>query len=59
MKGQLLRWIGGQIIRTCCKDEEAGGTWLGTNKEGKFAAITNLKEILITNILFLEELVTL
>ncbi len=26
------------------KDEEAGGTWLGTNKEGKFAAITNLKE---------------
>ena len=27
------------------KDEEAGGTWLGTNKEGKFAAITNLKEI--------------
>ena len=26
------------------KDELAGGTWLGTNKEGKFAAITNLKE---------------
>ena len=26
------------------KDEEAGGTWLGTNREGKFGAITNLKE---------------
>tara|TARA_Y100001947_G_C10326945_1_gene298939 strand:+ start:1001 stop:1771 length:771 start_codon:yes stop_codon:yes gene_type:complete len=26
------------------KDEEAGGTWLGTNKNGKFAALTNLKE---------------
>ena len=26
------------------KDEEAGGTWLGTNKDGKFAALTNLKE---------------
>ena len=26
------------------KDEEAGGTWLGVNKEGRFGAITNLKE---------------
>ena len=26
------------------RDEEAGGTWLGTNRDGKFAAITNLKE---------------
>ena len=26
------------------KDEEAGGTWLGISKEGKFGAITNLKE---------------
>ena len=26
------------------KDKEAGGTWLGTNKDGKFAALTNLKE---------------
>ena len=26
------------------KDEKAGGTWLGTNIDGKFAAITNLKE---------------
>ena len=26
------------------KDEQAGGTWLGINKDGRFAAITNLKE---------------
>ncbi len=26
------------------KDEEAGGTWLGINTYGQFAAITNLKE---------------
>ena len=26
------------------KDQMAGGTWLGVNKEGRFGAITNLKE---------------
>ena len=35
-------WSNKQILAG--KDEDAGGTWLGTNKEGKFAAITNLKE---------------
>jgi len=39
---QMHWWSNNQILAG--KDEEAGGTWLGTNKEGKFAAITNLKE---------------
>ena len=25
-------------------DEEAGGTWFGVSKEGKFGAITNYRE---------------
>ncbi|SVB31546.1 uncharacterized protein METZ01_LOCUS184400, partial [marine metagenome] len=28
------------------KDEQAGGAWLGVSKDGRFAAITNFKEIL-------------
>ena len=38
-----MHWWGNKSI-LAGKDEVAGGTWLGTNKEGKFAAITNLKE---------------
>ena len=39
----VMHWWSNKSI-LAGKDEEAGGTWLGTNREGKFAAITNLKE---------------
>ena len=38
-----MHWWSNKLI-LAGKDEEAGGTWLGTNRNGKFAAITNLKE---------------
>ena len=38
-----MHWWPNQSI-LAGRDEVAGGTWLGTNREGKFAAITNLKE---------------
>ena len=42
-KTTVMHWWSNKEI-LAGKDEEAGGTWLGTNREGKFGAITNLKE---------------
>tara|TARA_X000001036_G_scaffold68151_1_gene59076 strand:+ start:563 stop:1336 length:774 start_codon:yes stop_codon:yes gene_type:complete len=38
-----MKWWSNNIV-LAGRDEEAGGTWLGVSKEGKFGAITNLKE---------------
>ena len=48
-KTTVMHWWSNKEI-LAGKDEEAGGTWLGTNREGKFGAITNLKSILQLNI---------
>ena len=39
---KLHWWTGNEILAG--KDEFAGGTWLGFNKSGRFAALTNFKE---------------
>lgn len=36
-------WEGGEILGG--KDEMAGGTWLAASKHGKFAFLTNFREI--------------
>lgn len=36
-------WEGGEILGG--RDEVAGGTWLACNKYGKFAFLTNVREV--------------
>ena len=36
-------WEGGEILGG--KDELSGGTWLGCNRDGKIAFITNVREV--------------
>lgn len=36
-------WEGGEILGG--RDEEAGGTWLACTKDGKFAFLTNFREV--------------
>ena len=43
-ESQLLRCTGGQIIRYLLAKMKRQATWLGTNKEGKFAASYKPKE---------------
>ena len=38
----LHQWKGGNIIAG--RDEEKGGTWMGVTKEGRFAAVTNIRK---------------
>src|ERR1700757_303381 len=36
-------WWGEAVSLLAGRDEEAGGTWLGINRRGRFAALTNVR----------------
>lgn len=36
-------WWGQQVSLLAGRDEEAGGTWLGVNRDGRFALVTNVR----------------